>query len=61
MQEIHVAESADTNRNIPAHSDFIEQKIPDWLESEKNVYVLLEAKQKEKALFHYRSKYNIQY
>jgi UV DNA damage endonuclease len=61
MQEIHIAESADTNRNIPAHSDFIEQKIPDWLESEKNVYVLLEAKQKEKALFHYRSKYNIQY
>lgn len=56
LQEIHVSESADTTKNIPAHSDLIQNKIPDWL-SNDNVYVLLEAKHKEKAVFHYREKY----
>lgn len=56
IPEVHVSESANVDKLIPAHSDLIENKIPDWI-ADKNVYVLLEAKHKEKSIFHYREKY----
>lgn len=57
LQEIHISESADTTKNIPAHSDLIENKIPSWLQYQDNVYALFEAKSKEKSIFHYRQKF----
>lgn len=61
MQEVHIAESADTTKNIPAHSELITSQMPDWLSSQHNVYALFEAKAKENSLFYYRLKYNVNY
>lgn len=56
IQEIHVSESADTNNNIPKHSNLIENKLPVFLDNE-NCYALFEAKFKELSIFNYREKY----
>lgn len=59
MPEIHIAESASSEKNIPKHSDLIENELPAWL-MDKPVYALFEAKLKEQSLFHYRKKYNVE-
>jgi UV DNA damage repair endonuclease len=50
-QECHYSESADENREIPAHSYFITKKIPDLLLT--SGYIHLECKGKEEALLKY--------
>jgi UV DNA damage endonuclease len=56
IPKVHYSESAEGK--IPqAHSDFIENRIPE-LSSSVYYDVMIEAKQKDKALIKYRNKYN---
>lgn len=52
-QEVHYSSGLN---NSPKHSDYILDKIPDWIIND-NVYIHLEAKQKELAVIDYREKY----
>lgn len=52
---IHYSESRDKDKMIPAHSEYIEEKIPNFYENPYDV--MIEAKGKELALLKYREKY----
>ena len=51
LQEVHYSSS---ENNTPKHSDYILETIPDWLTNDPDIYIHLEAKQKELAVLKYR-------
>ncbi len=55
-QEIHYSESAELDKQVPAHSEYYRFKLPSFLENTKT-YVHLECKQKELALLKYREEF----
>jgi UV DNA damage endonuclease len=59
IPKVHYSESAEQKRP-QAHSDFVESCIPELSETVQ-YDVMIEAKQKDKALLRYRSKYVYQY
>jgi len=54
LQEVHYSSSDNDN---PKHSDYILEEIPEWLINDPDIYILLEAKEKELAVMDYRRKY----
>lgn len=55
--QVHYSESADPNKLIPAHSDYYNNPLPDWVNEFKNIHCHLECKSKELALLAYRAKF----
>jgi UV DNA damage endonuclease len=53
-REVHYSSS---ESNTPKHSDYILEEIPDWLLTNKDIYIHLEAKQKELAVQQYRKEF----
>ncbi len=51
LQEVHYSSS---ENDTPKHSDYILDKIPEWLTNDPDIYILLEAKEKELAVLDYR-------
>jgi len=51
--QIHYSQSADPNKNIPAHSDYYTKPIPAFLKDMTNIHIHLECKKKELALKKY--------
>ncbi len=52
--QVHYSESKSSEKLIPAHSDYYLNPIPSFITDCDDIYVHLEAKQKELALFKYR-------
>ena len=54
LREVHYSSSVS---NTPAHDDYILEAIPDWLLSDPDIYIHLEAKEKERAVIRYRKEF----
>ena len=52
--QVHYSESRDPDKLIPAHSDYYQSTLPDYVDIQGNYHIHLEAKMKEQALFSYR-------
>jgi UV DNA damage endonuclease len=56
--QVHYSQSKFPNKLVPAHSDYYTEPIPSFITDSDNIYIHLEAKQKELALFDYLSKFH---
>lgn len=51
--QVHYSQSSNPNKMITKHSDYITQRLPDWLNLFNDFYIHFEAKQKELAVQKY--------
>ena len=52
--QVHYSESKSADKLIPAHSDYYKSPLPSFISSCDDIYVHLEAKQKELAVLKYK-------